>query len=159
MKPQFHALALAAFFVLTQTGGSAQSSAGAQNAQAAKEQILELDQQLNAAAVKGDLNFFAQVMSDDYVGVAPDGTILRKGLIAAHYLAGTLHYEAVAGSDTEVHFHNDCAILTEVTDVKGHDGATDLSGTYRITRVFLKRNGNWQVVAFQATPMRPALAK
>jgi ketosteroid isomerase-like protein len=121
----------------------------------AKEQVLALDRQLNAAAVNGDLKFFAKVMSDDYIGVAPNGMILRKALIAGHYADGSLHYESVVNSDAEVHLHDNCAILTAVTTVKGHDGSTDLSGTYRITRVFLERNGDWQVVAFQATPMRP----
>jgi hypothetical protein len=45
-------------------------------------------------------------------------------------------------------------VLTAMSAVKGHDGETDLSGTYRIMRVFLKRNGEWQIIAFQATPVR-----
>ncbi|GAC1661810.1 MAG: hypothetical protein NVS9B4_14580 [Candidatus Acidiferrum sp.] len=119
-----------------------------------KKQILGLDQQLNEAAVRGDMRFFSQVMSDGYVGVAPNGMILQPSLIAAHYQTGALHYESVHSSGVEVRIHGDCAILTAVSTVKGGDGDTDLSGTYRIMRVFLRRGGIWQIVAFQATPMR-----
>jgi ketosteroid isomerase-like protein len=158
MKPPIQALVLACVLVLGLPGRHNRFEAAALHEDTAKEQILALDQQLNVAAVNGDLKFFAKVMSDDYVGVAPDGTILRKSLIAEHYLSGSLHYESVVPSEVEVHLHGNWAILTEVTVVKGRDGNTDLSGRYRITRVFLERNGDWQVVAFQATPMRPAAA-
>jgi ketosteroid isomerase-like protein len=133
-----------------------QVGAGALVVADAKEQILALDRQLNTAAVNGDLKFFAKVMSDDYIGVAPNGIIIRKSMIAAHYQEGSLHYDSVVSSDVEVHIHDDCAILTAVTAVKGRDGGIDLSGTYRITRVFLERHGDWEVAAFQATPMRSA---
>ena len=80
--------------------------------------------------------------------------ILRPSLIAAHYQTGILRYESVVNSDIDVKVHDNCAVLTAISAVKGHDGETDLSGTYRIMRVFLKRNGEWQIIAFQATPVR-----
>jgi hypothetical protein len=116
-----------------------------------KSQIRLLDQQLNDAAVKGNLEFFAGIMAPNYVGVAPNGMILEKSFIAARYRSGSLHYESVSDSDVDIRVSGDCAVLTALSSVKGHDGDTDLSGTYRIMRVFLKREGKWQIVAFQAT--------
>ena len=133
----------------------AQTDKGAESLQDVKSEIQMLDQQVNAAAVSGDLQTLGKVMSDDYVGVAPSGMILRKPMIAAHYQAGTLHYSSLANSDVEIHVHDNCAVLTAIATVKGHDGDTDLSGTYRIMRVFLRRGGAWQIVAFQATPIHP----
>jgi len=100
------------------------------------------------------MKFFSQIMSEGYVGVAPNGMILGQSLIAAHYQTGTLRYQSVVNSDIDVKVHDNCAVLTALSAVKGHDGDMDLSGTYRIMRVFLKRNGEWQIIAFQATPMR-----
>ena len=132
----------------------AQADSPGAEVQTIKDAIQALDQQLNDAAVKGDLKVVGKMMADNYVGVAPDGTILRKPAIAAHYQAGTLHYESVVNSDVEIHVHGDCAVLTAISTVKGHDGETDLSGTYRIMRIFLRRDGQWKIVAFQATRMR-----
>lgn len=126
--------------------------------EATKQKILALDRDLNQAAVQGDLKFFATVMPDNYVGVAPNGMILQKSMIAAHYQAGTLHYESVTDSDVQIRLHGDCAVLTAVATVKGRDGDSDLSGTYRILRVFLRHEADWQIIAFQATPMRPPAA-
>lgn len=124
-----------------------------------KSQIMSLDQQLNDAAMKGDLAFFGKTMANRYVGVAPNGMILDKSVIAAHYQSGSLHYEAVSDSGIDIRVHGDCAVLTALATVKGHDGEADLTGTYRIMRVFLRRDGEWQIVAFQATPVRVALPK
>lgn len=133
-----------------------QAKQAANDLQAVKSEIQALDAQVNGAAVTGNLQVLGKVMSDDYVGVAPNGMILRKAMIAAHYQAGTLHYASVLNSDVEIHVHDNCAILTAIATVKGHDGDTDLSGTHRIMRVFLRRGEDWQIVAFQATPIRPS---
>jgi ketosteroid isomerase-like protein len=122
-------------------------------------QIRSLDQKLNDAAVSRDLAFFAKTTAPGYVGVAPNGMILDKSLIAEHYQSGSLHYEAVSDSEIDIRLHGDCAVLTAFATVKGRDGETDLSGTYRIMRVFLRRGGEWQIVAFQATPVRAAVPK
>jgi hypothetical protein len=125
------------------------------NAQVLKEQVVALDQKLNDAAVQGDVKFFSQIMSEGYVGVAPNGMILGPSLIAAHYQSGALRYESVINSDIDVKIHDNCAVLTAISTVKGHDGDMDLTGRYRIMRVFLRRDGDWRIIAFQATPMRP----
>jgi hypothetical protein len=52
--------------------------------EAATKQIITLDQELNNAAVQGNMKLFEKVMPDNYVGVAPNGMILQKSLIAAH---------------------------------------------------------------------------
>jgi ketosteroid isomerase-like protein len=136
-----------------------QSDQSKKDLQDLQSEILALDTQVNDAAVAGNLQVLGKVMSDDYVGVAPNGMILRKGVIAAHYQSGTLHYSSVVNSDVEIHVHGDCAILTAIATVKGHDGDTDLSGTYRIMRVFLCRGGDWQIIGFQATAVQPPAAK
>ena len=124
-----------------------------------RAQITSLNQQLNDAAVKEDLTFFGKTMAPGYVGVAPNGMILDKSVIAAHYQSGSLHYEVLSDSEIDIRVHGDCAVLTALASVKGHDGETDLTGTYRIMRVFLRRNGDWQIVAFQATAVRAAVPK
>src|SRR5580704_11948024 len=87
-----------------------QTDQTAKDPESVKSEIQALDQQINVAAVNGDLKALGTVMSDDYVGVAPNGMILRKAVIAQHYQAGTLHYASVVNSDIEIHVHDDCAV-------------------------------------------------
>jgi hypothetical protein len=129
---------LAATTTTLQTQSAQSDAAGVE---AVKKQISALDQQLNDAAVQGNMKFFSKTMSEGYVGVALNGMILGQSLIAAHYQAGTLRYESVVNSDIDIMVHDNCAVLTAISAVKGHDGDTDLSGVYRIMRVFSKHNG------------------
>ena len=75
--------------------------------------------------MNGNLTFFAKIMAPGYVGIAPNGMILEKSVIAAHYQSGSLHYEAVSDSDIDIRLHEDCAVLTALATVKGHDGEVD----------------------------------
>ena len=43
------------------------------------------------------------------------------------------------------------AVVTSTADVKGTVKGNDISGTYQASRVWVKRNGNWQQVLFQST--------
>ena len=147
-------LTLVALAATTTTLQTQSAQSDTVSAEEIRKQIIALDQQLNDAAVLGNMKFFSQIMSEGYLGVAPNGMILGQSLIAAHYQTGTLRYQSVVNSDIDVKVHDNCAVLTALSAVKGHDGDMDLSGTYRIMRVFLKRNGEWQIIAFQATPMR-----
>jgi ketosteroid isomerase-like protein len=144
-----------ASFIFLPSPALAQTAKATEDPQSAKNEILAPGQRVNDAAVNGDLQTLGKIMSDDYVGVAPNGLILRKPMIAAHYQAGALHYSSLANSDVEIHVYDDCAILTAIATVRRHDGETDLSGTYRIMRVFLRRGDTWQIVGFQATPLPP----
>ena len=40
-------------------------------------------------------------------------------------------------------------------DIKGTNGGKDMSGPILFTRVYVKKDGRWQAVAFQQTPIVP----
>jgi len=50
-----------------------------------------------------------------------------------------------------VRLYGDTAVVTARADVKGRQLGEDFSGPYRYTRVWVRRNGRWQTVSYQAT--------
>ena len=62
-----------------------------------------------------------------------------------------LRYDAINLTDMVVRVYGNTAIVTARADVKGTDLGADFSGPYRFTRVWVKRNGQWQVASYQAT--------
>jgi hypothetical protein len=80
----FAAVLLASFY----SSPLYQTDQTAKDPETVKSEIRVLDEQINVAAVNGDLKTLGTVMSDDYVGVAPNGMILRKAVIAQHDQAG-----------------------------------------------------------------------
>ena len=65
--------------------------------------------------------------------------------------SGQLRYEAMNVTDMVVRVYGDTAVVTARADVKGQQLGEDFSGPYRYTRVWVRRNGHWQAVSYQAT--------
>jgi Ketosteroid isomerase homolog len=65
--------------------------------------------------------------------------------------SGDLKIESSTNEDMKVQVHGDTAVVTYRSTDKGNYKGNDLSGQYRWTDVFVKRNGRWQIVAGQGT--------
>jgi ketosteroid isomerase-like protein len=62
-----------------------------------------------------------------------------------------LKFQSLEVSDLRVRVYGDTAVAAGTTALKGTFKQQDISGTYRYTDTWVKRNGKWQVVASQAT--------
>jgi hypothetical protein len=65
-----------------------------------------------------------------------------------------LKIESSKLDDMKVHVYGSSAVVTYGTTDKGTYKEKDISGKYPWTDVFVKRNGRWQLVAGQGTPVR-----
>ncbi len=116
-----------------------------------EQSIKALTEQLNQAALKGDAATYDKLMADDYISISILGATSTKAQILENYKSGKTKFEAINVLDTKVRVYGDTALVNYTANVKGHSGATDLSGQYRVVRVWVKRKGQWQSVSFQAT--------
>ena len=53
-----------------------------------------------------------------------------------------------------VRLYGNTAVVTARAEVRGRDLGEEFNGPYRYTRVWVKRNGRWQTVSYQATVTR-----
>ncbi len=120
-----------------------------------EQSIKALDDQVRQAALKGDVATFDKLLADDYMDINVLGVTSTKAQVLENFKSGKLKYEAIEFSDTQVRVYGDTAVVNTTANVKGHLGATDLSGRHRIVRVWVKRKGQWQRVSFQATRVAP----
>jgi ketosteroid isomerase-like protein len=74
-----------------------------------------------------------------------------KTRIIADLKSGDLKFESSKLEDMKVHVYGNAAIVTYATTDKGAYKGKDISGRYRWTDVFIKRGGNWQLVAGHGT--------
>jgi ketosteroid isomerase-like protein len=65
--------------------------------------------------------------------------------------SGQLRYESMNVSDMVIRLYGDTAVVTARAEVKGHQLGEDFSGPYRYTRIWVRHNGRWQTVSYQAT--------
>jgi ketosteroid isomerase-like protein len=114
-------------------------------------QILDLERQAKEASLRRDADFSLRTLAEDYVAITPLGQITTKEETISARRSGQLRYEAMNITDMVVRLYGDTAVVTARADVKGHQLGEDFSGPYRYTRVWVRRNGSWQTVSYQAT--------
>jgi len=113
----------------------------------------------DAAAVR-------KIEADDVVLVYPDGQIGDRNRDIKDIESGALSFDSWELSDIVVKvLDNDAAVVTLHTTVKGGKykpadlKAQDISGQYRSVDTFIRRNGQWQMIASATVPiLNPAPA-
>ncbi len=103
------------------------------------------------ASLRRDADFSLRTLAEDYVAITPLGTVTTKQETISARRSGQLRYESMNVTDMVVRLYGDTAVVTARADVKGHQLGEDFSGPYRYTRVWVRRNGRWQTVSYQAT--------
>jgi len=122
--------------------------------QESMRQILDLERQSKDAAVHRDADFSQRTLADDYVAITPLGQVITKSDTVAARKSGQLRYDSIEISDVVVRVYGNTAVVTARADVKGRDLGEEFNGPYRFTRIWVRRNGQWLAVSYQATVTR-----
>jgi len=128
--------------------------AGAQmGAPSVEEQIKKMEKDRAAAVVKADVATLEGLTSDDYVLINANGQVSNKAETMNNIKTGVIKLTSNEVSDMTVRVYGDTAVVTGKSTAKGTIGGIALKGPVMFTRVYVKKNGKWQSVAFQQTPI------
>ena len=122
-----------------------------QKSDSVEQAVMQMEEDLRVAISKGDAKAYGRIVGDDYVFTNQDALVRTKAQMVSAYESGSIKYESVKLDDLKVHAYGDTAVVTGRSTVKGTDNAKDISGQFRYTRVYVKRQGRWQLVATQLT--------
>lgn len=114
-------------------------------------QIIDMERQAKEASLRRDADFSLRTLAEDYVAITPLGQVTTKQETISARRSGQLRYESMNITDMVVRLYGDTAVVTARAEVRGHQLGEDFSGPYRYTRVWVRRNGQWQTVSYQAT--------
>jgi ketosteroid isomerase-like protein len=114
-------------------------------------EIIDMEHQAREASLRRDVEFSQRNLAEDYVAITPLGQVTTKQDTVSARKSGQLKYDTINVTDMVVRVYGDTAVVTARADVKGHQLGEDFSGPYRYTRVWVRRNGRWQTVSYQAT--------
>ena len=120
-----------------------------------EQSIKAMTEQLDQAILKGDVATYDKLLADDYISIGQLGTSSTKAQVLENIKSGKVKFEAIDESDMKVRVYGDTALVNYTANIKGHFGDTDISGQWRVVRVWVKRKGQWQTVSFQATRVAP----
>jgi ketosteroid isomerase-like protein len=119
----------------------------------AEQELIRIEQQMTDALLKGDATANERYLAEGYVFTAPDGTVQDKARAVADVKSGDLKFQSSKLDDIKVRVYGDTAVVTYGSTDNGTYKGKDISGKYRWTDVFVKRNGKWQIVSGQGTPV------
>jgi ketosteroid isomerase-like protein len=152
-------------FILVLAAGIAAVSVGSGKSEEdrntrAEREIRELETQLSRAVVQGDRAFFERVLAADFTHTSHTGKFkTRAEWMAENKFAsseerksGKTSYIVFDVDDLAVRTYGEMAVVTGRSTPKGRNSKGEpIRGQYRFLRVWVKRQGQWQVVAFQGT--------
>ncbi|MGE5361334.1 MAG: nuclear transport factor 2 family protein [Bacteroidales bacterium] len=103
------------------------------------------------AMAKKDVSFIETNYSDDATDVAPDGMLSTKQQDIDDLKSGNFALEGGTTADLQPRVYGDFAVVTGTNHLRGKYKGQDITGRYRFTDTFIKRNGQWKLLATQAT--------
>jgi ketosteroid isomerase-like protein len=120
--------------------------------------VLEALRDFLAAASRGDKEVLKGFFADDVIytgstGIRMDKAAVMKSIGAIAANGAKVSYQA---QDIAVQPYDDTVIVNFQMVVDDEDKGKREKTYFRNTGTFLKRNGKWQVVAWQATKAPPA---
>jgi len=108
--------------------------------------VRQLDNERTQAVLKSDTAFIERVYADDYVVIGANGSVRNKAQVIADLKSGALKLASYKDDELKVRVYGDTAILTGRSTGKQKDKGQEISGQFLFTRVYVKRNGQWQLV-------------
>jgi len=117
----------------------------------AEEELKKLETDRAAAVVRGDVATLEKQTSDDYTLINMNGQMSDKSQMVNAFKTGQSKLTSDELSDMKVRVYGNTAVITGKADVNGTLGGKDATGQIMFTRVYVKKGGQWQAVAFQQT--------
>jgi len=121
------------------------TSAVAQEDDAAKVRGLEM--KWTDSYKQRKIDILASLLSDDFVITVEDGATYSKSGYITHTADTSVQVKLAELSDLKVHLHGNAAVVTGAYHEKGTSNGQPYEYHDRLTDVWMKRDGNWQVIA------------
>ncbi len=93
------------------------------------------------------VDMLASLLADDFVITVEDGNTYGKTGYISHSVEPSTHVEVAEMSDLKVRMHGDAAVVTGAYHERGVSNGKAYEYHDRLTDVWMKNGGKWQVVA------------
>lgn len=122
---------------------------------AEQQAILAVEAQLCRAVLEKNRVLAAQIMADDAVAIGHVGNVVDKKTYLDVHFAPERDFTVFAPSQQQVRLLGpDAAIVTGQISVVNSKATTPPSPPYRYLAAYARREGRWQIVAWQETPVQ-----
>jgi ketosteroid isomerase-like protein len=132
----------------------ATSAAAQEKSESAAVRALEL--KWTESYKQHNIDILSSLLAEDFVITIEDGSIYSKAGYITHSADPATHVQVAELSDLKVRVHGDTAIVTGAYHEKGESSGKPYEYHDRLTDVWMKVSGKWQVVASHySVPYKP----
>ena len=112
-----------------------------------EQTIRRLDKERIQAQVHADAEALDRIYADDFIGVGPSGTVRTKPQVIADFTSHDLKFQSITTEEVQVRVYGNTAVETGRSTMIGQDKGKDVPRDTRFTRVWVKQQGRWRLVA------------
>jgi ketosteroid isomerase-like protein len=127
--------------------GCAALLAVAQQKSADEERVLALEKKWAESYRQRDISILSSLLAEDFVITVEDGSTFGKTGYISHSADSTVQVELAEFSDLRVRVHGNTAVVTGAYHESGSSKGKHYDYHDRLTDVWMKKDGNWQVIA------------
>ena len=108
-----------------------------------EQALLQIERDWASAGMKADIAFLEKTLEKEWIANF-DGQAWSKKQIIADVKSKTLKYESLVFSEMKALVMGETAVVSGLDTEKSSYRGKDMSGKYRWTDIFVKRDGQWQ---------------
>src|SRR5436305_5624224 len=112
-----------------------------------EQAIRQLDNERIQAQIGADAAALDRIYADDFIGVGPSGTVRTKPQVIADFTSGSLKFQSITTDEVQVRVYENTAVETGLSTMVGQDKGKTVPRDTRFTRVWVKQQGHWRLVA------------
>ncbi|OFW53751.1 MAG: hypothetical protein A2146_06665 [Actinobacteria bacterium RBG_16_67_10] len=105
----------------------------------------------NEAHMRGDAEALNRLWADDLLVTVPNMPPMSKAETIGIWRSGRMRFGRYETSDIRIRVYNDAAVVSgRVRRTRSINGR-DVDDDWRFTKMYIRRGGTWQVVAWHAS--------
>ena len=141
-------LVIAALLITATSIALGQKQSASRDQRSSIEQaIRQLDNERIQAQIGADAVALDRIYADDFIGVGPSGTVRTKAQVISDFTSGDLKFQSITTDEVQVRVYKNTAVETGLSTMVGQDKGKAVPGDTRFTRVWVKQEGRWRLVA------------
>ena len=117
----------------------------------AQKAILDRDAEKIRAMVQADTKALGEILRDDLIYIHSSAPVDTKERVIDEIATGLLKYKAVEMSEVSVRVYGDTGVLVGRAVLKVSTKGKAMEIPVRLTEVWVRTNGVWQLASWQAT--------
>jgi uncharacterized protein (TIGR02246 family) len=117
--------------------------------------LQRLETEWNEAHAKGDAAALDRIFAEDMVVVVPGMRPMSKADSLGVFRTGRMKFDRYESSETQVRVYGTSAVVTGRIHRARIMPDRSLEDDWRFTKVYLQKDGRWQVVSFHASNAAP----